>query len=186
MYPSGFRLRPRITPNRRNGVNLKVLLLAGGLGTGLREETEYRPKPMVPIGEQPILWHIMKYFSIFGFNDFIIATGYKGNVIADYFLNYDVNRSDFTVTLGKKETLVIQDQNPQEEWQVTIAHTGAETLTGGRLLKCRKYLETETFMVTYGDGLADIDISALLKHHHASGKLATISATRPLSRFGTE
>ena len=163
---------------------MKAILLAGGLGTRLREETEFRPKPMVEIGGRPVLWHIMKNLATQGVNDFIIATGYKSNMIKDYFLNYEAWNNDFTIELGKRDSLRFHGQHDEGSWTVTVADTGESTMTGGRVWKAARYLEEETFLVTYGDGLADIDIEALKMAHTQSKTLATVSTVRPLSRFG--
>ena len=162
---------------------MKVVLLAGGQGTRLREETEFRPKPMVAIGSRPILWHIMKTYAHHGHQDFVICLGYKGDVIRDYFLNYEVRHRDVTVTLGSRE---VQVHNPHGEagWRVTLAETGQATLTAGRLARVAGYLDGERFMVTYGDGVADVDLDRLLDFHCDHGKLATLTAVRPSSRFG--
>jgi glucose-1-phosphate cytidylyltransferase len=162
---------------------MKVVLLAGGVGTRLREETEFRPKPMVEIGGHPILWHIMKIYSHYGFSDFVVCLGYKGDIIRDYFLNYQFRNSDFTVTLGRAE-VEVHNRMSESGWRVTLAETGKNTLTGGRIQRARQYLDGETFMCTYGDGVADVDIPALLRCHHASGKQATVTAVRPSSRYG--
>ncbi len=162
---------------------MKVVILCGGLGTRLREETEFKPKPMVEIGERPILWHIMKLYSNFNYYDFILALGYKGDIIRDYFLHYEVRNRDFTITLGKGN-IEIHGGHDEEGWRVTLAETGATTLTGGRLKRLAPYLQNETFMATYGDGVADIDLSALLSYHRKMGKLGTVTAVRPSSRFG--
>jgi glucose-1-phosphate cytidylyltransferase len=162
---------------------MKVAILAGGLGTRLREETEFRPKPMVEIGGRPILWHIMKGYARFGFTDFIICLGYKGDVIRDYFLNYRYRNSDLTVTLGSHSVMLHSD--PEEcGWTVTLAETGEKTMTGGRLKRIAKYIDHGMFMATYGDGVANVSIPALLDCHLKSGKLATVTAVRPSSRFG--
>jgi glucose-1-phosphate cytidylyltransferase len=163
---------------------LKIILLAGGLGTRLREETEYRPKPMVEVGGKPVLWHIMKNFASFGLNEFVVCTGYKGEVIKDYFLNYEVRNSDFSITLGDRESITYHDRHEEGSWKVTVVDTGAETMTGGRVKRARPYTSSQRFMVTYGDGLADVDIAKLLDFHLAHGKLATVTTVRPLSRFG--
>lgn len=162
---------------------MKVVLLAGGLGTRLREETEFRPKPMVAIGGRPILWHIMKCYAHYGHREFIVCLGYKGDVIRDYFLNYEVRHRDVTVTLGSRE---VQVHNPHGEagWRVTLAETGEATLTAGRLGRVARYLDGQQFMVTYGDGVADIDLDRLVAFHRGHGKLATLTAVRPSSRFG--
>ncbi len=162
---------------------MKVVLLAGGLGTRLREETEFRPKPMVDVGGRPILWHIMKSYAHYGFTDFVVCLGYKGDVIRDYFLNYENRHRDVTVTLGSRDVEVLSD-HAEAGWRVTLAETGEKTLTGGRLRRVASYLGRERFMVTYGDGVADIDIKRLLAFHEAHGKLGTITAVRPSSRFG--
>lgn len=163
---------------------MKAILLAGGLGTRLREETEFRPKPMVEIGGRPILWHIMKNLSVQGITDFIIATGYKSDMVKDYFLNYEVWNNDFTIELGKRESLIFHDAHQEGDWKVTLAYTGEVTMTGGRVFKAARYLTDEPFLITYGDGLADIDIAALKATHLAAGTLATVSTVQPLSRFG--
>ncbi len=163
---------------------MKAIILAGGLGTRLREETEFRPKPMVEVGGRPILWHIMKNLSVFGIRDFIVATGYKSDIIKDYFLNYETRSNDFTIELGRADSLRFHDAHDEIDWKVTVAFTGDETMTGGRLFRVRKYLDDAPFLVTYGDGLADVDIDALLQAHKSSGKLATVTAVQPTSRFG--
>jgi glucose-1-phosphate cytidylyltransferase len=163
---------------------VKAILLAGGLGTRLREETEFRPKPMVEVGGRPIIWHIMKNLAHFGITDFIIATGYKSSVIKDYFLNYEAQSNDFTVELGNRESLTFHGAHDEASWKVTVAFTGDETMTGGRVFRAAKYLDDEPFLVTYGDGLADVDINALLSTHRASGKLGTVTSVQPNSRFG--
>ncbi len=163
---------------------MKAILLAGGLGTRLREETEFRPKPMVEVGGRPIIWHIMKNLAHFGITDFIIATGYKSSVIKDYFLNYEAQSNDFTVELGNRDSLTFHGAHDEASWKVTVAFTGDETMTGGRVFRAAKYLDDEPFLVTYGDGLADVDINALLTTHRTSGKLGTVTSVQPNSRFG--
>jgi glucose-1-phosphate cytidylyltransferase len=162
---------------------MKVVVLAGGLGTRLREETEYRPKPMVEIGGRPILWHIMKIYAHHGFRDFVLCLGYRGDVIRDYFLNYELRNSDVTLTLGDP-ALEVHSGHTERGWKVTLAETGPHTLTGGRVRRVARYLEGAPFMVTYGDGVADIDIGRLVQHHKEHGRLATVTAVHPLSRFG--
>jgi len=162
---------------------VKIVLLAGGLGTRLREETEHRPKPMIEVGGKPVLWHIMKNFSSFGLKEFIVCTGYRGEVIKDYFLNYEARMNDFTAHLGASSQIEYHGGHDESDWKVTVADTGATTMTGGRVKRVGKYIDGR-FMVTYGDGLADVDIAALLKFHEAHGKLATVTTIRPLSRFG--
>ena len=163
---------------------MKAVLLAGGLGTRMREETEFRPKPMVEVGGKPVLWHIMKLLSQQGINDFVICTGYKSEQIKDYFLNYNTSNSDFTVDLGKTGIVDFHDLHGEQNWRVTVADTGATTNTGGRLKAVEKYLEGEDFLCTYGDGLANVDLSALRQFHERHGRLATITIARPSSRFG--
>jgi len=163
---------------------MKVVLLAGGLGTRLREETEFRPKPMVAIGTRPILWHIMKGYAHYGHRDFVVCLGYKGDIIRDYFLNYEVRHRDVTVTLGSGDVHV-HGSHAESGWAVTLAETGETTRTGGRLGRVARFLlDGERFMVTYGDGVADIDLDRLLEFHRSHGKLATLTAVRPSSRFG--
>lgn len=163
---------------------MKVVILCGGQGTRLREETEYRPKPLVEIGGRPILWHIMKLYAHHGFSDFVLCLGYKGNMVKEHFLNYEAMNNDFTVRLGRPYHITCHDAHGEQDFRVTLADTGAETMTGGRVLRVKRYVGDDTFMVTYGDGVADIDIGALLNFHRAHGKLATVTAVRPASRFG--
>jgi glucose-1-phosphate cytidylyltransferase len=161
---------------------VKAVILAGGLGTRLREETEYKPKPMVRIGSQPILWHIMKLYAHHGVKDFVICTGYRGEVIKDFFLNYEAYLGDFTIELGGDNPRNLHTKSP-EDWRVTVAETGAETMTGGRVKRVGPYLD-DTFCVTYGDGLADVDIGAAIDFHRSHGRLATMTCAQPPSRFG--
>jgi len=164
---------------------MKVVILCGGKGTRLREETEYRPKPMVPIGNQPILWHIMKYYAHFGHKDFILCLGYKGEYIKDYFRNYLWNRCDVTLSLGRKATTVFHDHHDEEDWSVTLADTGIESMTAYRLRMIKRYIpKGETFLLTYGDGVSTIDIDATIREHKAKGRICTISAVHPSGRFG--
>ena len=163
---------------------MKAVILAGGMGTRLREETEFRPKPMIEIGGRPILWHIMKYLSSFGINDFIICIGYKGDYIKEYFTNYQTLSHDVTVKLGQISGITRHDVGALENWTVTLADTGLTTMTGGRLKKVEKYLNGETFLCTYGDGLANIDIYQLVQFHESHGRVASVTAVRPTSRFG--
>jgi glucose-1-phosphate cytidylyltransferase len=150
----------------------------------LREETEFRPKPMVEVGGRPILWHIMKNLSHFGITDFIVATGYKSDMIKEYFLNYEAWNNDFTIDLGTKDSVVYHGGHDEAHWRVTVAYTGEATMTGGRVLLASKYLTDQPFLVTYGDGLADINVDALRKFHETTGSLATVSTVQPSSRFG--
>ena len=162
---------------------MKAVILAGGLGTRLREETEFKPKPMVEIGGRPILWHIMKIYAHYGFTDFILCLGYKGDVIRDYFLNYHSRNCDVTVTLGAS-SIELHNGHSECGWRITLAETGEKTETAGRLKRIRRYIDGDMFLATYGDGIADIDIPAVLACHRSSGKLATVTAVRPSSRFG--
>lgn len=161
---------------------MKVVILAGGLGTRLGEETSIKPKPMVEIGGRPIIWHIMKIYSHYGFNDFIVLCGYKGEVIKRYFANYYLNNSDITIDMRSNSVDV--HYNEIEPWRVTLIDTGVETMTGGRIRRIKKFVENETFMLTYGDGVSDVNIAKLLEHHKKSGKIATLTAVRPTARFG--
>lgn len=162
---------------------MKTVILCGGLGTRLSEETQIKPKPMVEIGGRPILWHIMKIYEKFGMNDFVLALGYKSDVIKDYFVNYHARQSDLTVHL--KSGLVDYSNPTAEDWKVSLIDTGANTMTGGRLLRLKPQLElTGTFMLTYGDGVSDVNIKSLLAFHRSHGKLATVTAVRPPVRFG--
>lgn len=164
---------------------MKVVILCGGLGTRMREETEFRPKPLVDIGGRPILWHIMKCYAHYGFRDFVLCLGYRGSMIKEYFLNYEAMNNDFTVCLGKKARVEYNDDHEEQDFVVTLAETGADTMTGGRLKRAAKYLQHEDrFMVTYGDGLSDVNLEKLIRFHKAHGKLATVTTFRPVSRFG--
>lgn len=161
---------------------MKIVILAGGFGTRISEETESIPKPMIKIGEQPILWHIMKYYSHFGFNDFLILGGYKCYVIKEYFSNYFMHQSDVTFNLLENSMEVLY--NNVEPWKVTVLDTGIDTMTGGRIKRAAKYLDDGTFMLTYGDGLSNVDINNLIKCHQEHGKALTITAVQPEGRFG--
>ena len=161
---------------------MKTLILAGGKGTRLGEETKIIPKPMVEIGGYPILWHIMKIYSHYGYNDFVILTGYKGHVIKEYFLNYYNRYSDMTIDLQKDDVQVHKVRS--EPWTVTMLYTGSETMTAGRIAKAKKYVGREPFMLTYGDGVGDVNIEKLVDAHSKSGKLVTLTAVQPEGRFG--
>lgn len=161
---------------------MKVVILAGGLGTRISEETVVKPKPMVEIGPEPILWHIMKLYSAQGFNDFIICAGYKQNMIKDYFISYLRNHIDIEVNLERNDVKILNDH--KENWKVKVIDTGLLTMTGGRIKRIEKYIDGDEFMVTYGDGLSDVDIRKLLDSHHDSGKLLTVTAVQPKGRFG--
>jgi glucose-1-phosphate cytidylyltransferase len=162
---------------------MKVLLLAGGLGTRLSEETEMRPKPMVEIGGRPMLWHIMKLYSRYGFNDFVLLLGYRGYFIKEYFANYFLHRSDVTIDLATNKMEVLN--NTSEPWRITLLDTGADTMTGGRIKRAQRVVGNEPFMLTYGDGVADVDMKALVSFHRAHGKAVTMTAVQPDGRFGT-
>ena len=163
---------------------MKVVIFCGGLGTRLREETEFRPKPMVPIGERPILWHIMKIYAHYGHNDFVLCLGYKGDVIKEYFRNYHWNTSDVTLRLGAKPQIKYHNQHDEEDWSVTLVDTGQTTMTGGRLKRALKFIEEENFLVTYGDGLINTDINDEIAFHRQKKKIVTVTAVRPAGRFG--
>ena len=163
---------------------MKVVILCGGLGTRLREETEFRPKPMVKIGNRPILWHIMKLYAHYGFKEFILSLGYKGELIKEYFYHYELMNNDLTLELGKLETVRIHQSHNKIDWQITLADTGNDTLKGARLKRVEKYIDGDIFMVTYGDGVANIDINSLLAFHKGHGKLATVTGVNIASRFG--
>lgn len=163
---------------------MKVVLLAGGMGTRLSEETDIRPKPMVEIGGKPILWHIMKIYSHYGINEFIICLGYKGYFIKEYFHHYFLHNSDVTFDFSAGEQERMFHNSNAEPWKVTLVDTGAETMTGGRLKRVREYIGNETFMMTYGDGVSDIDINKLLSFHREKGKKATLTAVLPSGKFG--
>ena len=163
---------------------MKAVLLAGGLGTRMREETEFRPKPMVEIGGRPVLWHIMKILSQQGIKDFVVCTGYKSEFIKNYFTNYGAVNQDFTVRLGDQANITYHGSHDESDWTVTVADTGPNTMTGGRINQIRKYVDGERFLCTYGDGIADIDLAALTNYHESHGKLATMTSIQPLSRFG--
>jgi len=164
--------------------NMKVVILCGGAGTRLREETEFRPKPMVNIGPYPILWHIMKYYSQFGCKEFVLALGYKGDMIKNYFCHYELMNNDVTIELGQPEKTCIHYAHDEAGWKITLADTGEKSLKGARLKKVEKYIVGDTFMMTYGDGIADVDIGKLLAFHKAHGKLATVTGINIASRFG--
>lgn len=162
---------------------MKIIILAGGLGTRISEESQFVPKPMIQIGGMPIIWHIMKHYSYYGYNDFIICAGYKQEVIKRWFSDYYVYRNDVTFDFKEGGKAIIHKKNI-EPWKVTIVDTGLKTLTGGRLRAVKDYIADETFMMTYGDGVANIDLKALMKFHKREGKFATLTATQPGSRFG--
>lgn len=162
---------------------MKVVILAGGFGTRISEESHLKPKPMIEIGDKPILWHIMKVYSHYGFNEFVICLGYKGYIIKEYFANYFLHQSDVTIDLERNNCLEIHNSKA-EPWKVTLVDTGLQTATGGRIKRIRNYVGKGTFMLTYGDGVGDVDIPALLAFHGNHRKLATITAVQPPGRFG--
>jgi glucose-1-phosphate cytidylyltransferase len=161
---------------------MKVVILAGGFGTRLSEETHLRPKPMVDIGDKPILWHIMKIYSSYGFNDFVICLGYKGYMIKEYFANYFMHQSDITIDLTNNSLETHHSQ--AEPWKVTLVDTGKESMTGGRIKRIQKYIGNEPFLLTYGDGVGNVDIAELVKCHEENKKLVTVTAVQPSGRFG--
>jgi glucose-1-phosphate cytidylyltransferase len=161
---------------------MKVVILAGGLGTRLSEETVIKPKPMVEIGGMPILWHIMKIYSSYGYNDFIVCLGYKGYMIKEYFANYFLHKSDVTIDL--KHNAIEVHESEAEPWKITLVDTGYESMTGGRIKRIQKYLNGEAFMLTYGDGVGDINIKELIAYHRSHGKLFTVTSVQPSGRFG--
>lgn len=163
---------------------MKVVILCGGLGTRLREETEFRPKPMVEVGGRPILWHIMKTYAFHGFREFVLCLGYRGNYIKEYFLNYEAMNNDFSICLGQKSYIRYHGNHTEQGFGVTLADTGIESMTGGRIRRIEKYIDGDTFLLTYGDGVSDVDIRNLLEFHKEHGKIATVTTVPPISRFG--
>ncbi len=161
---------------------MKVVILAGGLGTRISEESIYKPKPLIEIGEMPIIWHIMKYYSLFGFNDFVICAGYKQHCFKEYFSNYYLNHSD--VTFDMKNNNMIVHKTNSEPWTVSVVDTGLYTMTGGRIKRVKEYIKDEPFLLTYGDGVSDVDLNALLEFHNKSKRIATLTAVMPGGRFG--
>jgi glucose-1-phosphate cytidylyltransferase len=163
---------------------IKTVILCGGRGTRLREETEIMPKPLVEIGGRPILWHIMKIYAYYGFKDFILCLGYKGGMIKEYFLNYEAMHNDFTIRLGRNKEIQFHSNHKEEDWSVTLVDTGEQAQTGARVKRIEKYIDGDTFMVTYGDGVADINIKRLLQHHKINKKIGSVTGVHPSSRFG--
>ena len=162
---------------------MKIVILAGGYGTRIRDVSEDVPKPMIKIGPYPIIWHIMKHYSKFGFDEFVICLGFKGNTIKDFFLNYQEFTRDFTIDYGLGDINFHTDQN-ESSWKVTLVDTGLDTMTGGRVSRIKKYIKDENFMLTYGDGLSDVNISKLIDFHKSNNKILTVSGVRPPGRFG--
>lgn len=163
---------------------MKAVLLAGGLGTRMREETEFRPKPMVDVGGKPVLWHIMKVLASQGITEFIVCAGYKSEYIKNYFYNYKASSLNFTTRLGDPASTIFHGSHEEDDWQVTVVDTGALTLTGGRILAVKEFIGDSPFICTYGDGIADVNLKELIECHFASGKSATLTTTQPNSRFG--
>jgi glucose-1-phosphate cytidylyltransferase len=163
---------------------MKVVILCGGYGSRIRDVTDDIPKPMIPIGPHPILWHIMKCYSYFGHNDFVLCLGYKKQAIKDFFLNYEAHTKDFTITLGKSEAIEFHTEHDETNWRVTLADTGLDSMTGARIAKIKKYVGNDDFMLTYGDGVGDVDINKLLDFHRSHGKALTLTGVRPPGRFG--
>jgi len=163
---------------------MKVVILCGGLGTRLREETEFRPKPMVPIGNRPILWHIMKFYASFGYKEFVLCLGYKSEMIKEYFFNYQRHSSDVTLRLGDTPEITYHTKHYEEDWQVTLLDTGLTTQTGGRVRRALAHIPDDEFLLTYGDGVCNVPVPDLIKYHRAQGGIATLTAVRPSGRFG--
>tara|TARA_R110002074_G_scaffold65303_3_gene155355 strand:- start:542 stop:1327 length:786 start_codon:yes stop_codon:yes gene_type:complete len=164
---------------------MKVVILCGGYGTRIRDVAENLPKPMIPVGNHPIIWHIMKYYASLGHNEFILCLGYKSNVIKDYFINYEARTTDFSITLGKKDSMEILNGHSEQNWKITFAETGLDSMTGSRIKKIKKYIKpNESFMLTYGDGLSNVDIDKLVSFHKLHNKALTLTGVRPAGRFG--
>jgi glucose-1-phosphate cytidylyltransferase len=163
---------------------MKVVILAGGYGTRIRDVADDIPKPMIPIGPYPILWHIMKSYASYGYKEFVICLGYKGQVIKDFFMNYEANTRDFTISFGREGGIVYHSEHDESDWKITLADTGVRSMTGSRISRIRDYVQDEDFMLTYGDGVSDIDISKLVTFHRSHGKALTVTGVRPPARFG--
>src|SRR5438309_6550820 len=172
------------TASASKNTQVPVIILCGGMGTRLREETEYRPKPLVEIGGKPILWHIMKMYSHYGFNTFVLCLGYKGQMIKEYFLNYRLMSSDFTLSLNSPKQPELHTTNHKENWTIIFADTGLEANTGARVKRVERYINNDHFMLTYGDVVADLDIGKLWDFHSDHGKIGTVTGVRPVSRYG--
>jgi len=163
---------------------LKVVILCGGYGTRIRDVAEDVPKPMIPVGRHPILWHIMKFYASYGFQDFVLCLGYKGDVIRNFFLNYETNTQDFTIELGRRGKIEFHSNHNEDNWSVTLADTGLDAMTGARVARIRKYVGDEDFLLTYGDGVGDIDLDGLISFHRTHGKILTVTGVHPPGRFG--
>ncbi len=163
---------------------MKVVILCGGRGTRLREKTEYKPKPMVEIGTKPMLWHIMKIYSHYGFNEFVLCLGYKSDMIKNYFYNYELLNNDITIGLGKNKQIEVHNSKSEIDWRITLAETGEKTMTGSRIKRIERYIDSDQFMLTYGDGLSNVDLPQLIEFHNSHGKIGTVTSVRPPSRFG--
>lgn len=164
---------------------MKVVILCGGQGTRIRDVADNIPKPMIPVRDLPILWHIMKYYSSFGYNDFVLCLGYRGQVIKDFFMSYEAHTNDFTITLGQDKKIEYHSGHSEDGWRVTLAETGQNSMTGARVRRIKKFIGSdETFMLTYGDGLGDVDINKLLAFHRQNGRILTVTGVRPPGRFG--
>lgn len=163
---------------------MKTVILCGGFGTRIRDVSDNIPKPMIKIGRYPILWHIMKYYSVYGHRDFILCLGFKGDVIKDFFLNYEAHTKDFTITLGRERSLEFLNDHSETGWRVTLAETGLRAMTGARVARIKKYVGDETFMLTYGDGVGDVEINKLIEFHKSHGKTLTVTGVKPPGRFG--
>jgi len=163
---------------------MKTVILCGGFGTRIRDVADDIPKPMIPIGRYPILWHIMKYYASYGHRDFVLCLGYKGHVIKEFFLNYETNTRDFTIKLGRKGGVEFHSYHDEDEWRVTLVDTGLNVMTGARVMRVKQYVGDQDFMLTYGDGIGNIDIDALLAFHRSHGKTLTLTGVHPPGRFG--
>jgi len=163
---------------------MKIVILCGGYGTRIRDVSEDIPKPMIPIGPYPIVWHIMKYYASYGYNDFVLCLGYKKNIFKDFFINYEAHTKDFTISLGRREEIEFHTDHDESNWTVTLADTGLNSLTGARVSRIKKYVGDEDFLLTYGDGVGDIDIDKLIEFHKSHGKILTVTGVRPPGRFG--
>jgi glucose-1-phosphate cytidylyltransferase len=184
MTPGNWIVTEQVSVPRIGEERMKVVILCGGKGTRIREETEFRPKPLIKIGNRPILWHIMKIYAHYGFTDFILCVGYKGDMIKNYFLNYETINNDFTVQLGRHNSVLFHNNHTEKDWRVTIVDTGSEAQTGARIKRVEKYIDSDLFMVTYGDGVANVDILRLVESHRQHNKIGTITGVHPPSRFG--